>query len=360
MIDAIYFDGRSAKPRPVRISLSAQALVIADDSGVISRQATEQIRVQEPLKNAPQRIDLGAGAVLEVADKVALQALLADANIGVSPVVSAQRSWSIVAACLVGVVVLAWAGYRWLLPWGAERAVTLIPANLERKIGEQAWPQMDREMFVASKLSAQRQQAIRDQLQTLAAAQPSAPAWQLEFRSSKEGPNAFAMPGGRIVITDELIAKATSDDAVIGVLAHELGHVAQRHSLRLIVQSLAVSAVISLWLGDVSSIIVAIPSTLASLRYSRDFEFDADAFAIKAMRAVGSSTVPMADLLVALDDNRDSKDVKDGKEGKDGKDGSDSSSRSEQRGRGSSLWSTHPITSERIKRLRAGSVAPAQ
>ena len=129
---------------------------------------------------------------------------------------------------------------------------------------------------------------------------------------------------------------------------------AQRHSLRLIVQSLAVSAVISLWLGDVSSIIVAIPSTLASLRYSRDFEFDADAFAIKAMRAVGSSTVPMADLLVALDDNRDSKDVK------DGKDGSDSSSRSEQRGRGSSLWSTHPITSERIKRLRAGSVAPAQ
>ena len=132
---------------------------------------------------------------------------------------------------------------------------------------------------------------------------------------------------------------------------------AQRHSLRLIVQSLAVSAVISLWLGDVSSIIVAIPSTLASLRYSRDFEFDADAFAIKAMRAVGSSTVPMADLLVALDDNRDSKDVKDGK---DGKEGSDSSSRSEQRGRGSSLWSTHPITSERIKRLRAGSVAPAQ
>ena len=118
-------------------------------------------------------------------------------------------------------------------------------------------------------------------------------------------------------------------------------------------QSLAVSAVISLWLGDLSSVIVAIPSSLATLKYSREFEYDADAFAIDAMRKVGLSTRPMADLLEALEASAD--EAKDGDKGgnEPGQPEKNSSANTERRSKYSELWSTHPITSERIKRLRA-------
>jgi Zn-dependent protease with chaperone function len=328
MVEAQYFDGKSARARAVRIVVSGGEWVITDSSqNVLSRQPLERVRVQEPLKNSPRRIELADGAILEVADKPALARLLADAGIRPGTIERAQQSWAMVAASLIAILVFGWIGYRLLLPWAASNAARWIPQAIETRLGDEIWPVLNARMFKPSALSPQRQQALRDKFAKIAAGVPRAPSYQIEFRSTNGAPNAFALPGGRIVVTDQLVAAAGDDDALLGVLAHELGHIANRHTLRGIVQAAAVSTIVSLWVGDVSALVVTVPSMLATMRYSRDFEREADDFAIAALDRAKVSTQPLADLLETL--------------------------AAQQAGSSDGgLWSSHPLTAERARRLR--------
>src|ERR1019366_6498522 len=98
-------------------------------------------------------------------------------------------------------------------------------------------------------------------------------------------------PNGAIVMTDQLVQMAGNDQAVLGVLGHELGHLQRRHSLRHLLQALGVGVVLNLWIGDVSSALAAMPTFLLDQKYSRDFEREADQYAIDMMHV---NNVPLA------------------------------------------------------------------
>lgn len=117
-----------------------------------------------------------------------------------------------------------------------------------------------------SKLPADRQAALRSRFDALAQqVSPQlqrypgyAPRLTLQFRSSI-GPNAFALPGGTIVVTDAMVNAAAehklTDDALIGVLAHEIGHVLHRHTTRMVVEQGVLNVGLGLALGDVSMLV---------------------------------------------------------------------------------------------------------
>ncbi len=111
-----------------------------------------------------------------------------------------------------------------------------------------------------------------------------------------EIPNAMALPNGAIVLTDGLV-KLLEDkpDAVMGVLAHELGHLQHRHSMRLLIEVSALSALSAIVLGDTSAFITQAPLLLGVLSYSREHEGEADDHAMVMMRSAG---VPSSELAV--------------------------------------------------------------
>jgi Zn-dependent protease with chaperone function len=114
---------------------------------------------------------------------------------------------------------------------------------------------------------------------------------RLHFRSSpKIGPNAFALPGKDIIILDELVEFADDHDVVLGVLAHEFGHVTNRHSLRQIMRSAVIAFGVSIIVGADDSIleeVVAFGSVLVHSEQSRQFEREADRESTNWMRAIG-------------------------------------------------------------------------
>jgi Zn-dependent protease with chaperone function len=123
-----------------------------------------------------------------------------------------------------------------------------------------------------------------------------APAWQLTFHESEIlGANAFALPGGHIVMTDELIELLKDQpDAIQGVLAHELAHVQHSDGMDMMVRASLVSALVGVVLGDASGFIATVPATLATQSYSRDAERRADAHAASMLHAAGLSPSAMA------------------------------------------------------------------
>lgn len=91
--------------------------------------------------------------------------------------------------------------------------------------------------------------------------------------------NAFALPGGKVVIQTGLIANAQSWEEVLGVLSHEIAHLTRRHHLRSIINTVGIYGIISFALGDVSAILATVASAggnMAQLANSRTFEYEAD------------------------------------------------------------------------------------
>lgn len=91
--------------------------------------------------------------------------------------------------------------------------------------------------------------------------------------------NAYALPGGAVVIHSGLIEKAHSPEELAGVLAHEISHVTERHHIRGIISQMGMFMIVRGFLGDitgVSSELATAGATLGSLKYSRDYEREAD------------------------------------------------------------------------------------
>jgi Zn-dependent protease with chaperone function len=336
MIDAIYFDGKTGKPHPVKIAFQSGQIVIQQQDGQVLRHPMANSYVDEGFKGAAQRIDLGAGAVLEVKDKIALQNTLDSQGIKLGMVQKAQNSWAWVAASFavfIGVLALS---YFVLIPVGAKHVASWLPVSVDKMIGDQSWPIVESQMFKPTKLSAERQKEIADKFadvtSRLSATDKNLPNYQLFFRASQVGPNAIAIPGGRLVMTDELVALSKDDNALIGVLLHELGHIKNRHSMRNIIQATAISAIVSLWLGDVSAIVATVPTMMATMKYSRDLETEADDFAIGSLKALKIPGQAVGDIFVAMEKAH-------------------GSSNSDKNDKVESILSSHPVTAERIKKF---------
>jgi Zn-dependent protease with chaperone function len=337
MIDAIYFDGKSGKPHPVKIAFQSNNIVIQQQDGNVLRHPLANCYVDEGFKGASQRIDLGAGAVLEVKDKTALQKSLDAQGLKLGMVQKAQNSWAWVAASVavfVGVLALS---YFVLIPFVAKHVASWLPVSVDKMIGDQSWPLVESQMFKPSKLPAERQKEITDKFadvtSKLSATDKSIPQYQLFFRASQVGPNAVAIPGGRLVMTDELVALSKDDNAIIGVLLHELGHIKNRHSMRNVIQATAISAIVSLWLGDVSAIVATVPTMMATMKYSRDLETEADDFAISSLKALKIPGQAVGDIFVAMEKAHGG------------------SGGSEKKDNVESILSSHPVTADRIKKF---------
>lgn len=115
--------------------------------------------------------------------------------------------------------------------------------------------------------------------------------------------NAFALPGGPIIIHTGLLREAKSAEQLAGVLAHEMAHVVRRHGLARITQSLGAVAVIQLMFGDVSGVMAVAVELLragAINTYSRADEHEADMDAVDRMRLARLDGNALADFFQRL------------------------------------------------------------
>ncbi len=290
-----YFDGRSARARAVHVSLSDDELSICGD-GIALRVPTSQVEWPERMRHGPRIARLPDGGSLQCHDAPAWDAWARAGGRGESWVVQAQQGWRWVLASLFSLSVLLGSMYAWGVPWLARAAVAATPLGLDRAIGESALQSLDQQWLRPSALPLETHQRLRAALDRATAGMPprSVPAHRLEFRSGPIGPNAFALPGGTMVLTDALVELVQGDEAVIvGVLGHELGHVQQRHGLRLLMQAGAITALAGVVIGDFSSLLASAPVLLGQASYSRDAEREADAHAVAVLKAAGLSPAVM-------------------------------------------------------------------
>jgi Zn-dependent protease with chaperone function len=351
---ARHFDGRSAQGRPVWLLLDDGGLVAlpsADAAGAAGGSASlrwpaAELHWPERTRHGRRVIHLRQGGSVVVEDAAAFDAWRASHGHRDSWLVRAQQHWRGTALAALLLVVALAGSYRWGVPLAAQGVLLAVPAQADVRVGDLALDNLRRRgLLQPSTVPAPRREALARDFSAMVAAGygvGSAPAYTLHFQASEElGPNALALPGGHIVVTDALVALLAGHDAtLLGVMAHELGHVQARHGMRSLVQLSLLTVGSQLLLGDVSSLLAGVPALLGQLGYSRDFERQADGEALRLLRAAGHDPAVMVLLFEKL------------RAGGVGKDGvHDGGREAPSRGLGIALAS-HPADAERIAFFR--------
>jgi beta-barrel assembly-enhancing protease len=236
-----------------------------------------------------------------------------------------RRKWNTVLGTLGGVAltaVIVWWQSEAIVAWAADR----VPQAREEQIGRLLLNDVQAEgglresgaaLDAVKKIGTQLTQGSRYKYQWL-------------VKESSEV-NAFAGPGGVVVVNTGLIAKADTPEELAGVLAHEVQHVEHRHTLRSMIHSAGWAAVLAVALGDVSAITGVFIHQAGNLHHSRKLEAEADADAVVALAREGISPAGMESLFVKLQQEQKAK-------------GEDFSI---------ALLSSHPATADRLAAVAA-------
>lgn len=340
-IAADYFDGQTARIHKVTLTLAGDRLRVSGDT-IEREEPLSTLRISEPMGAAPRLISLPGGAHCEVRDHAGLGVLLEASGHSDGWVVRLQQRWRAALASVAITAVALAAGYFWGLPALSEWIAFNVPETLLVQLGGGTLQFLDRAALEPTKLPAARQQELRHAFGKLVAADKAKARHEIVFRRGAGiGANALAIPDGTIVITDELVTLAKHDEEIIAVLAHELGHLDRRHSLRMLIQSSIVAFIVAWYLGDVSSVAAGFPTLLLQARYSRGHESEADRFAAAMLKANGISPRRLGDMLMRLEAAHRTRP------------GDESKRPQEDRGSPplADYYSSHPATKERIDAL---------
>ena len=300
MLQASYFDGQSTRIREVVLSVVDNDFVISGES-INIRVPFAQMRFDERLGQAPRRLRLPDGTFCEVRDLDQLDTLLLSAGHRDGRIDRMQRQLQLVLASCVAFVLVICAGYKWGLPYAAELGARHLPPAVANTLSKQALRVLDGGFLKESELPAEERTKLSSQFRALRLQEGGAPTSALLFRRSPQlGANAFTLPDGTIVILDDLVTSLGDDRQIMAVLSHELGHAHGHHGLQMLLQSSAVGAFWTLYIGDISTLLAAAPAAVVQAKYSQRLEQQADDYGAALLMSNGLSPGLLAEALRKL------------------------------------------------------------
>lgn len=287
----VYFDGVSPERRPVIVSLGEGGLALSQpDGGALAVWPLTAVeRADDEGNVGTTRLTYGAARLrVEGAPFAAALLAAAPALAPRSPRHRALRSLAVIAlAASVGL-----AGW-WLVPRLDAPIAGLVPEQWEARIGAETIALMG-----GKPCASEAGKAALGQLVARLTAGVALPFPIMVEVSDRKEINAFAAPGGRIVVFQGLIAAAQSPDEVAGVLAHEITHSRKRHPTRMLIRQIGTSFIEQLVIGTDTG---GMAETLLVLSYSRQFETEADEGAVELLLNAGIDTASFANFFDRLE-----------------------------------------------------------
>lgn len=303
-VQAIYYDGVTSKPHEVLVSVR--------EPNTLEVQLPDGERILWPLEHkgmawerssAQLRLSFGEHPrrVVVVRDALFIQAFalrmrytgrqgVYDRMLGM-----ARRGPLLFFLAVVGLMVAA---YLWVLPWTAERMALLAPRTLDAQLGDAVFDEMRTTLDEDTARSAQLQ-AFGDALHL-------GRDFHHRYHVVRSDElNAFALPGGHIVVYTGLLDKLDSAGQLAALLAHEGTHVERRHSTRMIVRNMAGGLFLSLLVGDANAVVAVVAdnaNTLRNMGYGRGLETESDTLGQRRMWEAGVDPQGMVALLQLLEE----------------------------------------------------------
>jgi len=338
-----FFDGQSAAAHNVTVRLSAATLLISGDSGTLADWSYDDLLAPDPViaRNPTRVTHASAPYARLIVDDTSFAGALLERAPQLSAAAARRGTAKIVGFCILGALAVI-AGLYAFMSFAPQSMARIMPDAWRGNLGVQIEKMLVRS---AKKCTGAEGVAALNKIdQRLRTATPEGETFRIAVYDLPII-NAFALPGGKIVFSGKLIAKASGPDAVAGVMAHEMGHVIERHSEAQMVRVLGLTLAQELLFAGSSNIggaATSLAGYLTILSYTRDAERQADDHAKAILEKAGVDSKGLITFFELIKSTTEDK-TKSSTEAKT----NDSSS-----GQGTSLFSTHPGLSERIEVLK--------
>jgi Zn-dependent protease with chaperone function len=307
--EARYFDGESAEPINVVLCFGERSLVIKGFNDVaIAHWPLASLRAIGQRKDTPAQLvpHRGSDERLVLADRQMLNAIgKVCPGLYHRPVdgkgVRRAALWAGGAVASLALIVFV------LVPVLAGQLAQMIPPEREQQLGDAVVDQLQ-SLFA---LAGDERPGLCDTTSGLEAlermtarlnADPQLP-YPLRVSVLDHGlVNAVALPGGRILIFRGLLEAASNPEEVVGILAHEIGHVVSHDPTREALRAAGTAGILGLLLGDVfgASIVVVATDAVVNASYQRDAETRADETAYALLADAGLPSRPFADFFIKM------------------------------------------------------------
>lgn len=339
-IPVAYFDGKVSTRREALLRHDGEQVTLLCEAVELSYPASA-LQISQAVGSIRRAIRLPDGGICETPDQEFVAEL--ERHMGTGSNARLLHRWekslTLVAGALGVTALIVLLFLRFGVPTLSRQAAFALPPAAESSMGRESLAVLDRLFTKTSKLDVERRAELTALFQRVAATGGASSGFRLEFRNGGPiGANAFALPSGIVIITDQLVELAKNDDEIGAILAHELGHVRQRHAVRHVLQNSATGLIMATLTGDlvsITSLAATLPTALVDASFSRSFEREADAAAIAWMKTAGVPPRRYAEILGRLQAQLD---VRTGKT-------------SDKEHPVRNYLSTHPDTGQRIRRI---------
>ncbi|KZY97228.1 hypothetical protein A3743_20980, partial [Oleiphilus sp. HI0072] len=233
----------------------------------LKKVAIKDVDISSRIGNTPRFISFGDQCQFECADNLAIDELIKTAQqdgylktktySGLAHRLESKLQF--VALTLVLVAVASWGFIAYGIPFFSEELAHALPAEVSTKIGHGGLEILDKSVFQSSELAEEERDSLRQAFNRIADELTKIEGLELipmkiEFRKSESiGANAFALPSGTIIFTDEMVKLAENQEQLETIMLHEIGHIAHRHSLRRLIQQSSLALFIVIVTGDIST-----------------------------------------------------------------------------------------------------------
>ena len=220
-----WYDGRSSRGQPARLASPSPGKLRIVAGDMVREFDAGEARLSPRLGRLARQLRFADGAHLEIEDAELLDQWLPPRGRIEAGVDWLERRRAAVLSATVGLVVGVWAFFQLGLPWMAREVAPLVPPAIEHAISKQGLALLEGRLLEPTRLPATRRESLQVQFHEMTRHLPRGDGLRLDFRHAPGlGPNAFVLPNGLVVMTDQLVTLAGDDEELLAVLAHEAGH----------------------------------------------------------------------------------------------------------------------------------------
>lgn len=306
--DAAYFDGKSSQIYHVSAEITegyinlyhGSEMLIWDVNRIIFQESyfNKQNTVLKYGEKFPYAsLELNSEAFQETLLKYNPHVKIKNTDIKFFQSLSQKTIVGIVIACIALILL----SYFIFIPALAEFIATKVPSSYEAELGQNIYDQISSDFDIDEEKSAAANEFFKEL--NIESDYPI----QITVVNAPIK-NAYALPGGHIVVYDEILQEMNSEDEFVALLCHEYSHVALKHTTRSLFRSLGTYMVLSFVLSDINGImgvLIENAHNVKSLSYTRSLEEEADQNGLRLMIKAGVNPVGMVNLFKHLKEPKD-------------------------------------------------------
>jgi len=276
------YDGKSSNREKINLSVDNEGNIIISSEEEKYTYSKNEYKVLPRLGVGPVKIQYVDGSSCEIPGTESIDQYFSIEDPGLK--LRALEGKKIYVTLAVILTLMCSVGlFKYGVPYISRHVAELIPKSVESSMGTETLKVLDKIFLEPSLLPEHRNLQLSKLVNDSINEYDDASNYTIEFRRSRSlGANALALPSGIIIITDDMVALADDDREILAVIGHEIGHIQNRHAVRLLLQDSMFVLFLVFITGDMSSIstlTAALPTLLVQMSYSRSFETESDSYA---------------------------------------------------------------------------------